>query len=82
MRDISVAPLDSSDHTQILRMMDDENGVTNRKPHRKTVRKSTKDDKRLLLVKDNISDIASSPPPVWLQVLYVSLGDFYIRCID
>lgn len=65
VRDISVAPLDSSDHTQILRMMDDENGVTNRKPNRKNVRKSHKEDKRLLLVKDNISDIATSPPPVW-----------------
>ncbi|XP_046683114.1 xenotropic and polytropic retrovirus receptor 1-like isoform X2 [Homalodisca vitripennis] len=30
VRDISVAPLDSSDQTQILRMMDDPDGVTNR----------------------------------------------------
>lgn len=30
VRDISVAPLDSSDQTQILRMMDDTEGVINR----------------------------------------------------
>lgn len=30
MRDISIAPIESSDQTQILRIMDDENGVLNR----------------------------------------------------
>jgi xenotropic and polytropic retrovirus receptor 1 len=30
VRDISIAPIDSSDQTIILRMMDDEDGVVNR----------------------------------------------------
>ncbi|KAG8222647.1 hypothetical protein J437_LFUL003769 [Ladona fulva] len=35
VRDISVAPMDSSDQTQILSMMDQEDGVTNRKKKQK-----------------------------------------------
>uniref|UniRef100_A0A1B6J659 SPX domain-containing protein n=1 Tax=Homalodisca liturata TaxID=320908 RepID=A0A1B6J659_9HEMI len=62
VRDISVAPLDSSDHTQIIRMMDDENGVTNRKPQRKTVKKSVKEDKKPLLAKDNVSEMGNTSP--------------------
>jgi xenotropic and polytropic retrovirus receptor 1 len=30
VRDISIAPIDSSDHTTILRMMDEPDGVINR----------------------------------------------------
>ncbi|XP_075229124.1 solute carrier family 53 member 1-like isoform X2 [Lycorma delicatula] len=35
VRDISVAPMDSSDQTQILHMMDEEDGVTNRHKRKK-----------------------------------------------
>ncbi|XP_075229143.1 solute carrier family 53 member 1 isoform X2 [Lycorma delicatula] len=52
VRDISVAPLDSSDHTQIIRMMDDDNGVINRKPKKKSPKKTIKEDKKLLITKD------------------------------
>ncbi|XP_039287177.1 xenotropic and polytropic retrovirus receptor 1 homolog isoform X2 [Nilaparvata lugens] len=52
VRDISIAPIDSSDHTQIIRMMDDENGVINRKPRKKSPKKSTKEEKRALISKD------------------------------
>uniref|UniRef100_A0A1B6GBR3 SPX domain-containing protein n=1 Tax=Cuerna arida TaxID=1464854 RepID=A0A1B6GBR3_9HEMI len=62
VRDISVAPLDSSDHTQIIRMMDDENGVTNRKTQRKTVKKPVKEDKKPLLAKDNVSEMGNTSP--------------------
>lgn len=51
VRDISVAPIDSSDQAQMLRMMDDFDGVINRK-HKK---EKKKDDKRLLLANDQIS---------------------------
>lgn len=37
VRDISVAPMDSSDQTQILRMMDDQDGVTNRHKKKQSV---------------------------------------------
>ncbi|KAL1130889.1 hypothetical protein AAG570_012130 [Ranatra chinensis] len=49
VRDISVAPLDSSDHSQIVKMMDDENGVCNRHGKKKHHKKTTKEDKRALL---------------------------------
>jgi len=64
VRDISVAPIDSSDHTQIIRMMDEENGVINRKPQRKSVKKSTKEDKKQLLAKDNISELGIPVSPL------------------
>lgn len=35
VRDISVAPIDTSDQAQILKMMDSFEGVINRKPKRK-----------------------------------------------
>ncbi|XP_022910053.1 solute carrier family 53 member 1-like isoform X2 [Onthophagus taurus] len=42
VRDISVAPIDQSDQTQIIRMMDDEDGVVNRKAKRVTKKKEEK----------------------------------------
>ncbi|KAK9499260.1 hypothetical protein O3M35_002329 [Rhynocoris fuscipes] len=64
VRDISVTPLDSSDHTQILRMMDDDDGVLNRDLKKKNSKR--KDDRRPLL--DNSSDnefcSISVPSPV------------------
>lgn len=47
VRDISVAPIDSSDQIQILRMMDDDDGVVHRGKKNKTSKK--KDDKMPLL---------------------------------
>ena len=58
VRDISIAPLESSDQIQILRMMDEENGVVNRGKRRAGGKKQggTKEDKRMLL-KDETIDI-------------------------
>ncbi|XP_033223476.1 xenotropic and polytropic retrovirus receptor 1-like [Belonocnema kinseyi] len=58
VRDISIAPIESSDQTQILRMMDDENGVVNRGKRKGGGNKkgNQKDDKRMLL-KDETIDI-------------------------
>jgi len=50
VRDISVAPLHSSDAATIEKMMDSEDGVTNRRK-RKTETKKIKEDKLLLLGK-------------------------------
>lgn len=51
VRDISIAPIDFSDSAQIVRMMDEELGVTNRRK-RKFVppKKSTKEDKLQLVI--------------------------------
>ena len=57
VRDISIAPMESSDQTQILRMMDDENGVINRGKKKAGGKKqSGKEDKRALL-KDEAADM-------------------------
>ncbi|KAJ8878073.1 hypothetical protein PR048_022537 [Dryococelus australis] len=58
VRDISVAPLDSSDHTQILRMMDEENGVINRR--KKKAGKKVKEDSHSLVVNDSLNSLTSS----------------------
>ncbi|XP_043285941.1 xenotropic and polytropic retrovirus receptor 1 homolog isoform X2 [Venturia canescens] len=56
VRDISIAPIESSDQTQILRMMDDENGVVNRGKRKAGGKKqsATKEDKRSLLKEETI----------------------------
>lgn len=51
VRDISVAPIDSSDQAQMLRMMDEYDGVINRK----TKKDKKKEDKKLLLTNDKLS---------------------------
>lgn len=57
VRDISIAPIESSDQVQILRMMDEENGVTNRGKRKGGGKKQgTKEDKKALL-KDETIDI-------------------------
>jgi len=57
VRDISVAPLDASDQTQIIKMMDEADGVTNRKVKRKPVKGSKKSaDQRILLEGDTTDD--------------------------
>lgn len=50
VRDISVAPIDSSDQLQIIRMMDEDDGVVNK--GRKKMNKKVKEDKRPLLMHD------------------------------
>lgn len=56
VRDISIAPIESSDQTQILRMMDEEDGVVNRGKRKAGGKKqgNTKEDKRALLKDDTI----------------------------
>lgn len=51
VRDISIAPIDSSDQALILRMMDDDDGVVNRydKENRPKPRKSKDPERRALL---------------------------------
>ncbi|XP_024217682.1 solute carrier family 53 member 1 isoform X2 [Halyomorpha halys] len=62
VRDISVAPLESSDHAQILKMMDDENGVINRNKKKKGTKKPTKEDKLALLSKDTLDQCSIDIP--------------------
>lgn len=52
MRDISVAPMDSSDQMLIVRMMDEEDGVTNRRKRKL----GKKDDQRLTLEGESTDD--------------------------
>lgn len=58
VRDISVAPIDSSDQIQILRMMDEEDGVVNR-GKRKMGKK--KEDKKPLLQDESIISFKAIP---------------------
>ncbi|XP_018335489.1 xenotropic and polytropic retrovirus receptor 1 [Agrilus planipennis] len=65
VRDISVAPIDASDHVQILHMMDDDEGVINRGKKGKQIKK--KEEKRPLLLEESLSNPESpstrSPSP-------------------
>lgn len=58
VRDISIAPIESSDEMQILRMMDEENGVINRGKRKGGGKKqnNSKEEKRALL-KEEIVDV-------------------------
>lgn len=56
VRDISVAPLDSSDQIQIIRMMDEDDGVINR-GKRKQFKK--KEDKKILIFEDSLMTLPS-----------------------
>ena len=59
VRDISVAPIDSSDQSQIIRMMDEEDGVIHhrqKKPPRKV-----KEDKQKLLAEEPVEELSDSP---------------------
>lgn len=64
VRDISVAPIDSSDHAQIIRMMDEEDGVINRRK-RKVAKK--KEEAKYLLNEDILSRLDSSSPSSTIQ---------------
>lgn len=55
VRDISIAPIDFSDSAQIVRMMDEELGVTNRRKRKLLPTKKTIKEDRLQLVTDRNS---------------------------
>ncbi|XP_047526136.1 xenotropic and polytropic retrovirus receptor 1-like [Pieris napi] len=57
VRDISVAPLDSSDQALILRMMDLPDGVVNRQTKKKNPKKIKENDRKPLLKKESIHDL-------------------------
>ncbi|KAH8384289.1 hypothetical protein KR200_001827 [Drosophila serrata] len=63
VRDISVAPMDCSDQTTILRMMDEADGVMNRRRGKaaggKSATKKNKHEQRLLLQGESIEDLCS-----------------------
>uniref|UniRef100_A0A8D9FF10 Xenotropic and polytropic retrovirus receptor 1 homolog n=1 Tax=Cacopsylla melanoneura TaxID=428564 RepID=A0A8D9FF10_9HEMI len=50
VRDISVAPINSSDQEKILRMMDEDDGVVNRRKRKILPAKKPKEDKQRLLL--------------------------------
>uniref|UniRef100_A0A1Y1L9U8 EXS domain-containing protein n=1 Tax=Photinus pyralis TaxID=7054 RepID=A0A1Y1L9U8_PHOPY len=56
VRDISVAPLDSSDQIQIIRMMDEDDGVINRGKRKQFKRK---EDKKILIYEDSLMTLQS-----------------------
>lgn len=57
VRDISVAPLDSSDQALIIRMMDLPDGVVNRITKKKHQKKTKENDRKPLLKKESIQDL-------------------------
>lgn len=58
VRDISVAPLDSSDQADIIRMMDHPDGVINRlSKSKKNTKKTKESDRKPLLKKESIQDM-------------------------
>lgn len=61
VRDISIAPIDSSDHNTILRMMDDPDGILNRhtKGSKLKLRKQKDPERKALLqpLHDSINDL-------------------------
>ncbi|XP_037933725.1 xenotropic and polytropic retrovirus receptor 1-like [Teleopsis dalmanni] len=59
VRDISVAPMDCSDQTTILRMMDEEDGVVNRRGKTKTASKKKVAEQRLLFQSESVEDLCS-----------------------
>lgn len=56
VRDISVAPIDSSDQNTMLKMMDDLDGVVNRKS-----KKDKKKDEKKTILKGNFTSPLYSP---------------------
>lgn len=61
VRDISIAPIDSSDQSLILRMMDEEEGVINRynsKENRPKARKNKDPERKSLLpIRSSLQDL-------------------------
>ncbi|KAK7793849.1 hypothetical protein R5R35_014133 [Gryllus longicercus] len=68
VRDISVAPLDASDQSQIVRMMDEEDGVINRQKKKIPISagsvKSKKEDKKIFLLKTTSKEHFDIATPV------------------
>lgn len=58
VRDISVAPIDSSDQSQMIRMMDEEDGVIHRRKRKQS--KKAKDDKQKLLSEESLEEADNS----------------------
>lgn len=63
VRDISIAPIDSSDQYQILRMMDDHDGIVNRytKGNTRPKQRKQKDPERKALLQplhDSFNDLS------------------------
>ncbi|KDR07686.1 xenotropic and polytropic retrovirus receptor 1 [Zootermopsis nevadensis] len=58
VRDISVAPIDSSDQSQMIRMMDEGDGVVHRR--KKKPPKKAKEEKQKLLSGESIEEVDSS----------------------
>ncbi|XP_063221184.1 solute carrier family 53 member 1-like [Bacillus rossius redtenbacheri] len=56
VRDISVAPMDSSDQTQILRMMDEEDGVVNRRKKKSSGAQGKKKEEHRLVLEGESTD--------------------------
>ncbi|KAI5735018.1 hypothetical protein M8J77_013156 [Diaphorina citri] len=59
VRDISVAPINSSDQEKILRMMDEEDGVVNRRKRKLGATKKPKEDKQRLLLSVQHDEVTS-----------------------
>jgi xenotropic and polytropic retrovirus receptor 1 len=59
VRDISVAPLDTSDQALIVRMMDESDGVVHRRKRRLAKKK---DETTLYLLHEETSQSATNPP--------------------
>ncbi|XP_040150932.1 xenotropic and polytropic retrovirus receptor 1 isoform X1 [Anopheles arabiensis] len=60
VRDISVAPMDCSDQTTILRMMDEEDGVRNRRTVKKLANKKKSEQRLLLREAESTEDLEIS----------------------
>lgn len=58
VRDISVAPIDSSDQSQMIRLMDEEDGVIHRRKKKQS--KKAKDDKQKLLSEESLEEADNS----------------------
>ncbi|PNF32048.1 hypothetical protein B7P43_G05733 [Cryptotermes secundus] len=58
VRDISVAPIDSSDQSQMIRIMDEEDGVIHRRKRKQS--KKAKDDKQKLLSEESLEEADNS----------------------
>lgn len=58
VRDISVAPIDSSDQSHIIRMMDEEDGIIHRR--KKKPSRKVKEDKQKLLLEESVEELDNS----------------------
>lgn len=71
VRDISVAPLDTSDQALIVRMMDESDGVVHRRKRRPAKKK---DETTLYLLHEETSQSATNPPHTWGLIYILDAG--------